>query len=144
MESLGQFIKVSDLQKVTSGKLRRLTKQPVFVTEHSQPRYVLLKLSDYEERKKGDQYLYLTARPHPWKKQFFIKGRNMSVSALIAHLHREKWLPEKAAEEFSLPVEAVLEAIHYFHHHQKLIELEVLEEKRRAESIEKKSRENLS
>lgn len=130
-----EFIKVSDLQRVTAGKLKRLTGKPVFVTEHSRPRYVLLKLEDYEERKKGEEYLYLVPRPHAWKKQFFIKGRNMSAAQLIRHLHREGWMPERAAQEFSLPLEAVLEAIHYFNHHQKLIEMEELEEKRRLEDL---------
>lgn len=131
MEFLGkaEFIKVSDLQKVTSGKLRRLARRPVFVTEYSRPRYVLLKLEDYEERTKGEGYLYLTSRPHPWKNQLFIKGRNMSASQLVRHFQREKWSLEKTAQEFSLPLEAVLEAVHYFHYHQKLVEMEELEEK---------------
>lgn len=130
-----EFIKVSDLQKVTSGKLRKLAKGPVFVTEYSRPCYVLLKLKDYEEWKKGEDYLYLTSRPHPWKKQLFVKGRNMTVSHLVRRLQREKWSLEIAAEEFSLPMEAVLEMLHYFYHHQKLIEMEELEEKRRLENI---------
>lgn len=96
-----------------------------------------IKVSDlqYEERQKGDNYLYLTSRPHPWRKQFFVKGRNMTVSSLVRHLQREKWSPETAAQEFSLPIEAVLEMLHYFHHHQKLIEMEELEEKRRLENL---------
>lgn len=140
MESFGkaEFIKVSDLQKVTSGKLRRLLRRPVFVTDHSRPRYVLLKLEDYEERKKGEGYLYLTPRPHPWKKQLFIKGRNMSASHLVRHLQREGWSLERTAQEFSLPLESILEAVHYFHHHEKLIEMEELEEKRRLEAFQKR------
>lgn len=134
-----QFIKVSELQKVTSGKLRRLTKRAVLVTEHSRPRYVLLKLEDYQEKKGGEDYLYLTSRPHPWRRQLFIKGRNMSVAQLVHRIRREGWQPEQAASEFSLPLEMVLEALHYFHHHQKLIELENLEEKRRLEDFQKPS-----
>ena len=130
-----EFIKVSDLQKVTSGKLRKLAKGPVFVTEYSRPRYVLLKLEDYEEHKKGDDYLYLTSRPHPWKKQLFVKGRNMTVSNLVRRLQKEGWSPDRAVEEYSLPMEAVLEMLHYFHHHQKLIEMEESEEKRRLENL---------
>lgn len=134
-----EFIKVSELQKVTSGKLRRLTKRAVLVTEHSRPRYVLLKLEDYQEKKGVEDYLYLISRPHPWKRQLFVKGRNMSVAQLVHRMWREKWQPEQAASEFSLPLETVLEALHYFHHHQKLIELENLEEKRRLEDFQKPS-----
>ena len=134
-----EFIKVSDLQKVTSGKLRRLTKRALLVTEHSRPRYVLLKLADYQEKKVGEGYLYLVSRPHPWRRQLFIKGRNMSVAQLVYRIRREEWQPEQAAIEFSLPLESVLEALHYFHHHQKLIELENLEEKRRLENFKKSS-----
>lgn len=134
-----EFIKVSELQKVTSGKLRRLTKRAVLVTEHSRPRYVLLKLEDYQEKKGVEDYLYLISRPHPWKRQLFVKGRNMSVAQLVHRMRREKWQPEQAASEFSLPLETVLEALHYFHHHQKLIELENLEEKRHLEDFQKPS-----
>ncbi len=130
-----EFIKVSDLQKMTSGKLRKLSKGGIFITEYSKPCYILLRLEEFEERKDIKEYLYLTSRPHAWKKQLFIKGLNMSAAQLNQHMQREGWTPQKAAEEFDLPLEAVLESIHYIHHHRKLIDMENLEEQRRLENL---------
>lgn len=122
------YLKVSDLQKMTGRKLARLTRRPVLITERSRPQYLLVPAGRPHPR--DTDYQYLVARPHPWKKQLFIKGRNMSVKNLVYTMRTEKMTPQEAAADFDLPVDAVLEAIHYYEHHKQLIELETLEEKR--------------
>lgn len=131
MKDLTQFeyLKVSDLQKMTGKKLARLTKRRVIITERSRPKYMIVPADSapVEDR----EYRYLTSRPHPWKRQLFIKGRNMTAGNLVYTVRKEKMTVEAAAKDFNLPMDAVLEALHYVEHNRPLIELEVLEEKRR-------------
>ena len=76
-------------------------------------------------------YRYLEAKPHKWKKQLWIKGRNMTVWNLIASLRTNQDTPEIAAKYFRLPIEAVQEALDYYQQNQELIHAEVAEEGRR-------------
>lgn len=131
MKDLTQFeyLKVSDLQKMTGKKLARLTKRRVIITERSRPKYMIVP-ADSPAVESGE-YRYLTSRPHPWKRQLFIKGRNMTAGTLVYTMRKEKMTVEAAAKDFNLPMDAVLDALHYVEHNRPLIELEVLEEKRR-------------
>jgi uncharacterized protein (DUF433 family) len=77
------------------------------------------------------EYKYLEARPHRWRKQLWIKGRNMTVWHLIGAMRAGRYTPEQAAENYDLPLEAIEEAIEYYEQNQALIEAEVEEEGRR-------------
>ena len=50
-----------------------------------------------------NNYRYLEPRPHKWKKQLWIKGRNMNVWNLVATIRTERYIPEEAAENYELP-----------------------------------------
>jgi len=73
-------------------------------------------------------YQYLIDRPHPWKKQLFLKGRNMSVGQLISTMAANSLSPEATAEDLELPLEQVQEALVYYQTHKTLIDLEAREE----------------
>ena len=73
-------------------------------------------------------YRYLTARPHSWKKQLFLKGRNMTVGQLISTMQANNLSIEEAAEDLDLPIEQIQEALAYYQTDQTLIELEAREE----------------
>lgn len=73
-------------------------------------------------------YQYLTGRPHPWKKQLFLKGRNMTVGQLISTVETNNLTDEEAAEDLSLPVEQIKEARAYYQTHKSLVDLEAREE----------------
>lgn len=75
-------------------------------------------------------YKYLVARPHPWRKQLYIKGRNMTVGQLIYSIRTNNLSEEDAANDFDLPLPAIKEALQYYALNKELIELEALEEKR--------------
>lgn len=75
-----------------------------------------------------DQYQYLMARSHAWKKQLFLKGRNMTVGQLISTMQANDLTVEETAIDLELPVEQVKEALTYYQHHKTLIELEAQEE----------------
>ena len=77
-----------------------------------------------------DTYKYLEPRPQNWRNQLWIKGRNMTVWHLIATMRTERETLEQTAKNFGLPLEAVLEAMHYYALHKDIVEADVEEEKR--------------
>ena len=78
-------------------------------------------------------YRFLEPRPHPRRRQWWLKGRNVTVGQLVYSMRASGLLgdPEAAARDFDLPVEQVREALDYYGHHRRLIEEEADEEKRR-------------
>ena len=81
-----------------------------------------------------ERYLYLEPRPSSWRRQLFLKGRNMAVVHLVYRMRAEGWTPEEAAEECELPLPQVQEALAYYLRHRQLIEQEQDEERRYLES----------
>lgn len=83
------------------------------------------------EVRAAPQWYYLVERPHPWRRQLCIKGRNTTAAQLVATLEANGLTEVEAADDFGLPVEAIHEAIRYCHDHADLIALEADEERRR-------------
>ncbi|MCS7264444.1 MAG: DUF433 domain-containing protein [Armatimonadetes bacterium] len=75
-------------------------------------------------------YKYLEARPHPWRKQLWVKGRNMTVWQLLCYMWAANMTPEEVARDFDLPVEAVHEALDYYERNREVIEADAEEERR--------------
>ncbi len=73
-----------------------------------------------EELLLGDP-TWLVQRPHPWRRQPWIKGRRVTAGDLARTIEMEEWTPEQAATEFDLPIEAVLEAQTYLADHRDLV-----------------------
>lgn len=78
-----------------------------------------------------DDYRYLVARPHPWRRQLYLKGRNMTVGQVVATMQANTLSPEEAAEDMDLPVAQVREALAYYDLHRDLVDLELREEANR-------------
>src|SRR5262245_15537451 len=74
---------------------------------------------------------YLIARPHRWRRQLSIKGRNMTVGQLVSTIRANRYTPEQASEQLELPLPAINEALAYYQEHRELIEMEASEERRR-------------
>lgn len=74
---------------------------------------------------------YLIARPHPWRKQLCVKGRNITVGQLVSTICANQYTPEQAADELELPLAAIHEALAYHDENRELIEMEATEERRR-------------
>jgi uncharacterized protein (DUF433 family) len=68
--------------------------------------------------------------PHAWRKQLYIKGRNMTVWQLVSNVRANQLTVEQAADNMELPVEAVAEALSYYSENRSLIESENDEERR--------------
>ncbi len=56
----------------------------------------------------GRDWQWLVRRDHPWRRQLWIKGRNLTAGDLVRTAAIEGWTLDRAAEEFALPVEAVV------------------------------------
>jgi uncharacterized protein (DUF433 family) len=90
-----------------------------------------------------ENYQYLVIRSHPWRRQPYLKGRNMTVGQLVATMQANDLSPEEAAEDLDLPLAQVREALAYYDLHRDLVDLELQEEASRVVAREPKARENL-
>jgi uncharacterized protein (DUF433 family) len=81
--------------------------------------------------KELSRWQYLVARPHRWRRQLSIKGRNMTVGQLVSTVRANRYTPEQASEELELPLAAIYEALAYHAEQRDLIEMEASEERRR-------------
>jgi uncharacterized protein (DUF433 family) len=81
--------------------------------------------------KETPRWQYLLARPHRRRRQFSIKGRNMTVFQLVSTIQANRYTPEQASEELELPLAGINEALAYHAEHRDLTEIESGEERRR-------------
>lgn len=58
-------------------------------------------------------WVWLVRRDHPWRRQLWIKGRSLTAGDLARTIEIEGWTPERAADEYELPLQAVVEAQRY-------------------------------
>lgn len=77
-------------------------------------------------------YNYLVAKPHRWRKQLSLKGRNMTVGQLVATMRANKMTPEYAADDFDLPLAQILEALDYYERNRELVDWELRQDRIRA------------
>jgi uncharacterized protein (DUF433 family) len=81
-----------------------------------------------------EDWQYLVARTHPWRRQLYIKGRKLLASTIWQDMIANEMTPEQAAENWDLPLSAINEAIRYCENHQDLLQLEADEERFRLEA----------
>ena len=67
---------------------------------------------------------HLVTRRHPWKRQLFLQGRNMTVRQLVGTVRASGWSDEEAAKELDFPPEAIREAIRYADANKELLAAE--------------------
>jgi uncharacterized protein (DUF433 family) len=92
---------------------RRRGKRVIAVTPDAlPPRFEEPVLPGVEEQLAQD-WQWLVSRPHPWRRQLWIKGRRLTAGDLARTIEIEDWAPAQAAVEYDLPLEAVLEAQRY-------------------------------
>jgi uncharacterized protein (DUF433 family) len=80
-----------------------------------------------------ENWQYLIARPHSWRKQLYIKGRKLLASTIWRDMTANQMSPEQAAENWDLPLSAIYEAIDYCQKYQEILKLEADEERYRLE-----------
>lgn len=69
----------------------------------------------------GDDWTWLARRPHPWRRQPFIKGTRLLAGDLARTIEVEGWTVDRAAREYDVPAEAILEAQAYLAGHRDLV-----------------------
>ena len=76
-------------------------------------------------------YQYLERRPDSWRRQLFLKGRNMAVGQLVWKMRANSHhTPEAAAEEYDLPLAQVYEALEYYERHPDIVAQDDADERR--------------
>ena len=76
-------------------------------------------------------WLFLTDRPHPWRRQLWVKGRKLPAATVWTDWRINGGTPEEVAENWDLPLAAVEESIRYGESHRDLLRMEAEEEKQR-------------
>jgi hypothetical protein len=71
-----------------------------------------------------EPWQYLVSRQHPWRKQLYVKGRNMTARQLVGAIKANGFDEAKASDNFKLPVEAIREALAYVEQNRELLETE--------------------
>src|SRR5260370_42162860 len=71
-----------------------------------------------------EPWQFLVRRQHPWRKQLYLKGRNLTARQLVGSMKANQFGEKKAAENFHLPVEAIREALEYVQKNLELLEAE--------------------
>ncbi|HWB10717.1 MAG TPA: hypothetical protein VG826_15920 [Pirellulales bacterium] len=96
---------------------------------------VLLRVERLEkaqiEERSPSAWHYLVERPHSWRRQLYVKGRNMTAAQLVSSMNANGLNPFQAADDLDLPLAAVEEAVRYCHENAALLSLEAAEQRRR-------------
>jgi hypothetical protein len=85
---------------------------------------------------------WLLERPHPWRRQLWVKGRKLLASAVWLDALTNGMGPREAAENWDLPLPACEEIFAYCEANKALIEAEASEERQRLhrENVEVEAR----
>ena len=81
-----------------------------------------------------EEYEYLERRPHRWRKQLYLKGRNMTVDHLITDMRANGITAEAAVANYDLPLAQIQEALAYYARHRDVVEADAREEIRRLQT----------
>jgi hypothetical protein len=84
----------------------------------------------------GGEWTWLVRRDHPWRRQLWIKGRSIAAGSLARTASIEGWSAVEAAQEFDLPLDAVLEAFRYAELAADLVAAEEAEDRLAARAYE--------
>jgi hypothetical protein len=110
---------------------------PTVIDPTTQKTYTLVPTEDVSSATGADAprerpvapWQHLVARRHPWRKQLYLKGRNMTVRQLVGTVTANRFSEEQAAQDLGLPVEAIREAFAYFQANPEVIELDTAHER---------------
>lgn len=86
------------------------------------------------ERLHEDDWTYLVKRPHPWRRQLYVKGRRLPARTVWADMLTNSMTALQAAENWDLPLAAVEEISRYCESNKALLAMEAEEERCRLES----------
>ena len=73
---------------------------------------------------------HLAPRSDSWRKQFYLKDRNVTVGQLVGSIQVSGLTAEQASDDFGLPLEVIKEALTYFEQNRALILREAAAERK--------------
>jgi len=88
-----------------------------------------LLIPDLERR--GAEWAYLVARPHPWRRQLYVKGRRLMASTVWSEMLTNGMSGAEAADDWDLPLEVIDEIVSYCERNRALLKMEADEELQR-------------
>lgn len=114
--------------------LQELTKQAIQLS--ASDRLVLIRdlVQSLQPNLPIEDWQYLVSRPHPWRRQLYLKGRKLLASTVWQDMLANEMSPQQAAENWDLPFSVICEVILYCESHQELLKLEAEEERYRLEA----------
>lgn len=71
-----------------------------------------------------EPWKHLVRRTHPWRKQLYIQGRNLTARQLVGGIKANKFIEKQAAANYQLPLEAIREALAYVEKNEELLKTE--------------------
>lgn len=71
-----------------------------------------------------EPWKHLVKRPHPWRKQLYVKGKNLTARQLIGGMLANALDDRSASANYEVPVEAITEAREYVRQNSTLLETE--------------------
>jgi predicted anti-sigma-YlaC factor YlaD len=77
---------------------------------------------------------FLESRPHPWRRQLYLKGRRLLASSVWSGMIANQLTLEQAIDNWDLPLAAIGEAIQYCETHRDLLEHEAEAERQYLQS----------
>lgn len=83
------------------------------------------------ERSTGSEWTYLVARPHPWRRQLYVKGRKLPAYTVWTDIVTNNMSIQETADNWDLPIAAIEEITKYCKENLDLLKIEADEEKQR-------------
>ena len=108
--------------------LQELKEQAVQLSMNDRLELLRAIVQSIEDTPQSEKWQFLVSRPHPWRKQLYIKGRKLLASTLWQDLIANQMTLEQAAENWNLPLAAIHEAAQYCEAYKDLLKLEAEEE----------------
>ena len=85
---------------------------------------------EIREATPANEWRYLVARPHAWRRQLYVKGRRLMASTVWREMLINKLSAEEAADNWKLPHAAIAEITRYCEANRDLLAMESDEERR--------------
>lgn len=120
-------LRAAQLTTVLAREIRRGNRLFIGKNQTAAMRFLIPELEGRAEL----EWQWLVERPHPWRRQLWIKGRKLLASSVWLDALTNGLEPREAAEHWDLPLEACEEVFAYCEAHQSLIKAEADEERQR-------------
>lgn len=93
-------------------------------------------IQSLKESTEDRTWKFLEPHADSWRKQLYLKGSRLRASSLCSDMVTNKMTPEESAEDWDLPLAAILEAIEYCRLNKDLIAAEADQDRRLLDELD--------